>query len=169
MQDGDRPAVGVFCVIAESGKREESLCRRALGFGEGSVKCRIQNIMRYKKTAALAAVPVLVLVLVVIVALGSNPAGKNAVENDLAEMNTEENGDVESSPAHGIDATDTVAQQTGQNGAGDATDQQGQTASIAVRPAVITDQMVCDITGPILDYADENILIFHHYFGLFVI
>ncbi len=139
-----------------------------LGFGEGSVKCRIQNIMRYKKTAALAAVPVLVLVLVVIVALGSNPAGKNAVENDLAEMNTEENGDVESSPAHGIDATDTVAQQTGQNGAGDATDQQGQTASIAVRPAVITDQMVCDITGPILDYADENILIFHHYFGLFV-
>lgn len=128
------------------------------GFGEGSVKCRIQNIMRYKKTAALAVVPVLVFVIVVLVALGSNPTGKRAVEN----------GDMESSPAYGMDATGTVAQRTGQNGVGDSTDQQGQAAAITVQPAVITDQMVCDIEGPILDYADEDILIFHHYFGLFV-
>lgn len=138
------------------------------GFGEGSVKCRIQNIMRYKKTAALAVVPVLVFVIVVLVALGSNPTGKRAVENDLAEKNFVENGDMKSNPAYGMDATGTVAQRTGQNGVGDSTDQQGQAVAITVQPAVITDQMVCDIEGPILDYADEDILIFHHYFGLFV-
>lgn len=155
-----------------------------LGFGEGSVKCRIQNIMRYKKTAALAAVPVLVPVIVVIVALGSNPAGnraeegrfaeKNIVENGTVEKNIVENGAVESSTVENgnaidsIDTMSTVTQQNDQNGESDTTQQQGQAAGSTVQPAVITDQMVCDIEGPILDYADENTLIFHHYFGLFV-
>ena len=37
-----------------------------------------------------------------------------------------------------------------------------------VSPAVVTDQMVCDIDGPVLDYADHKTLIFHHDFGLFI-
>ncbi|MDE7416684.1 MAG: M56 family metallopeptidase [Lachnospiraceae bacterium] len=125
-----------------------------LGFGEGNVKCRIQNIMRYKKTAALIAVPVLALVIVVSVALGSNPAEKSISEDDPKENSIEGNHSA---------VNDANIQQTDQNGESAAAD-----ASIAVKPAVITDQMVCDIDGPILDYADENILIFHHYFGLFV-
>ena len=125
-----------------------------LGFGEGNVKCRIQNIMRYKKTAALIAVPILALVIIVSVALGSNPAEKSISEDNSIENSMEEKHSV---------VNDANIQQTDQNDESAAAD-----ASIAVKPAIITDQMVCDIDGPILDYADENILIFHQYFGLFV-
>lgn len=172
-----RAAYSASLLNLASGKRV--FAGALTGFGESNVKCRIRNIMRYKKTAALAAVPVFLLVIVVIVALGSNPAEENVGEDGLAEINTAENGAaenniaenslVESSTAENDTAImDTDARQTFQSGESTAADPQEQTASIAVQPAVITDQMVCDISGPILDYADKDILIFHHYFGLFV-
>lgn len=45
-----------------------------LGFGEGNVKCRIKNIMHYKKTALFVSIPVLAVVVLVSVACASNPA-----------------------------------------------------------------------------------------------
>lgn len=156
-----RAAYSASLLNLASGKR--IFAGALTGFGESNVKCRIRNIMRYKKTAALAAVPVFLLVIVVIVALGSNPTETNAGEDGLAESGTAEGGAaesniVENSPAESSPAENGTAMMN--------TDV--QPASIAVWPAVITDQMVCDMAGPILDYADKDILIFHHYFGLFV-
>ncbi|MCM1181966.1 MAG: M56 family metallopeptidase [Roseburia sp.] len=44
-----------------------------LGFGEGNVRCRIKNIMRYKRTAAFIGLLALAVVAIVFVVLGSNP------------------------------------------------------------------------------------------------
>lgn len=140
-----RAAYSASLLNLASGKKVFAVA--PLRFGEGNVKSRIQNIMRYKKTAALAVIPVLVLVVIVSIALGSNPAEKNPAE---VENSSGENDEV-------MQPTD----QSEESGRTDA-------SSVSVTPAVITDQMVCDIDGPVLDYADENTLIFHHYFGLFV-
>jgi len=153
-----RAAYSASLLNLASGKRV--FAGAPLGFGEGNVKCRIQNIMRYKKTAALVAVPIVVLIIIVSIALVSNPAEKNPVEDDIAGNNIAENSIVANSSVE----NDEVMLPTSQNKEILRTD----AASIFVTPAVVTDQMVCDIDGPVLDYADENTLIFHHYFGLFV-
>lgn len=163
-----RAAYSASLLNLASGKRV--FAGAPLGFGEGNVKCRIQNIMRYKKTAALVAVPIVVLLIIVSIALGSNPVEKNPAEDDIAgniivenyiiENNTTENNIVANSSAENDKAMQ-PADQTEESARPDA-------AAVSVTPAVITDQMVCDIDGPVLDYADENTLIFHHYFGLFV-
>lgn len=163
-----RAAYSASLLNLASGKRV--FAGAPLGFGEGNVKCRIQNIMRYKKTAALVAVPIVVLIIIVSIALGSNPveknpaeddiAGNTIVENKVAENNTAENDTV----ANSYSENDEAMQPANQTEESDRTD----AAAVSVTPAVITDQMVCDIDGPVLDYADENTLIFHHYFGLFV-
>ncbi len=53
---------------------------------KSSVKSRIKNIMRYKKTAAFVAVPAFVLVGTVLVALGSNPAGDGGTKKDGSQI-----------------------------------------------------------------------------------
>ncbi|MDE7477927.1 MAG: hypothetical protein K2M91_08245, partial [Lachnospiraceae bacterium] len=110
-----------------------------LGFGEGNVKCRIQNIMRYKKTAALIAVPVLALVIIVSVALGSNPTNNNSEENDINKQQ-----------------------------ATSSTSNSDNVEIIPVTSAVVTEETIFGADGPRLDYADENMFIFHGDFGLFV-
>lgn len=39
--------------------------------------------------------------------------------------------------------------------------------TVSVVPPIVTPEMPCGVDGPILDYADEHLIIFHDYFGLF--
>lgn len=125
-----------------------------LGFGEGSVKSRIKNIMRYQKTAVLAAVPLFALVAAVTVALGSNPAGSGA-----ADQNTDVRRGSE---------VDETSEESSVQEPSISPESENSAERIGLLAAVVTDQMVCDIEGPILDYADGETLIFHDDFGLFV-
>lgn len=115
-----------------------------LGFGEGNVKCRIKNIMRYKKTAAFITVPVLAAVIFVSVVLGSNP-GKTEKKKHTAEN---------------------VQTATQQESTASAREE-----SPSVQAPVVLDGTVCDENPPILDYVDEkdgSRFVFHCSFGLFV-
>lgn len=147
-----------------------------LGFGEGSVKSRIKNIMRYQKTAVFVAVPGFVLVGIVLVALASNPARDSAVSAD-GNQNEEESGDswgshMDEKPRgeelHRESAADEQKQNAASRASSGAAEAEGSGERMMVSPAVVTDQMVCDIDGPVLDYADHKTLIFHHDFGLFI-
>lgn len=141
-----RMAYSASLLNLASGKR--IFAGAPLGFGEGSVKSRIKNIMRYKNTAVIAAVPLLVLVAAVTVALGSNPAGGRAADQNANTIGGE-------SGAHRDSEMDESLQEN-------------SAEQVALSAAVVTDQMVCDIEGPVLDYADGETLIFHDDFGLFV-
>lgn len=134
-----RAAYSASLLNLASGKR--IFAGAPLGFGEGSVKSRIKNIMRYKKTAVIAAVPLLALVAAVTVALGSNPVGGSAADQNVEARRGSE-----------------ADEESGESSA----------KQIALVAAVVTDQMVCDIEGPVLDYADGERLIFHNDSGLFV-
>lgn len=147
-----------------------------LGFGEGSVKSRIKNIMRYQKTAVFVAVPGFVLVGIVLVALASNPARDSAVSAD-GNQNEEESRDswgthINEKPRgedwHRESAADEQKQNAASQASSGAAEAEGNGERMMVSPAVVTDQMVCDIDGPVLDYADHKTLIFHHDFGLFI-
>ena len=147
-----------------------------LGFGEGSVKSRIKNIMRYQKTAVFVAVPGFVLVGIVLVALASNPARDSAVSAD-GNQNEEESRDswgthINEKPRgedwHRESAADEQKQNAASQASSGAAEAEGSGERMMVSPAVVTDQMVCDIDGPVLDYADHKTLIFHHDFGLFI-
>ena len=147
-----------------------------LGFGEGSVKSRIKNIMRYQKTAVFVAVPGFVLVGIVLVALASNPARDSAVSAD-GNQNEEESRDswgshMDEKPRgeelHRESAADEQKQNAAFQASSGAAEAEGSGERMMVSPAVVTDQMVCDIDGPVLDYADHKTLIFHHDFGLFI-
>lgn len=146
---------------------------------KSSVKSRIKNIMRYKKTAAFVAVPAYVLVGTVLVALGSNPAGDGGMKKDGSQIG-EENGDsAGSNMAGNLRGNDLLQENAGDghnlNADVQAPSDPSESAEsgdggerINVSPAVVTNQMVCDIDGPVLDYADAETLIFHHHFGLFI-
>lgn len=119
-----------------------------LGFGEGNVKYRIKNVMRYKKTAVFIAVPVLAVVVLVLIVLGSNPA-----------------------------KTERKGQQSGGNVPADTQQETQSTVSvqpgddIPVSVPAVSPEAVCDQDGPILDYVNEEDggrFVFHCSSGLFV-
>lgn len=78
-------------------------------------------------------------IVIVLAAFGHSPAGDSAAKKDGISIG-EENNDFRGSSGE----------------------------QISVSSAVVTDQMVCDMEGPVLDYADGETLIFHHNYGLFI-
>ncbi len=54
-----------------------------LAFGEGNVKNRVKNVMKYKKPAVITAVVAVSVVIVLICTMGSNPANVESVETQV--------------------------------------------------------------------------------------
>lgn len=54
------------------------------------------------------------------------------------------------------------------NGADSMTETADKGESLEILPAQPDEETVCGADGPLLDYADENVLVFHDYYGLFV-
>lgn len=144
-----------------------------LGFGEGNVKPRIRNVMRYRKKAAWIAVPALAAVVFVSVALGSNPSRSNAEEAKRADSRKQETlqreddflGVQQSSDSEGaavgIRHPDGIAGSQGSSGV-------SLGENVPVTKPVITHETIYGTDPPELDYIDEKTVIFHGYFGLFV-
>lgn len=134
-----------------------------LGFGEGNVKCRIKNVMRYQKAATWIAIPVLSVIVILFVVLGSNPVKRN-----LDEFNQQSNllGGREGMTSN----ADGDGGVSGQFTDGDMGDEGGSfdVREIPVTRPVITEETIYGADPPELDYADGKTIIFHGYFGLFV-
>lgn len=155
-----RTAYSVSLLTMAGGRRV--FAGAPLGFGEGSVKCRIKNIMRYKKTAAFIAVPVLAVIILVIVALGSNPKSgqeTSGTEPSKAEVSgTDTNAALQPADADGESGSADIAKETLSEDA----------IPVTITKPLVTKRTIFGADGPILDYGDEERLIFHDYFGLFV-
>ncbi len=95
-----------------------------LAFGEGDVKERVRNIMKYKKPAAAAIAAAAVLVVLLAAVLVSNPDGKNKKdmlnnEKDAEQENAEaqENPDVQQNAgAQAVESQNLSGQQTDDSG-----------------------------------------------------
>ena len=166
-----------------------------LGFGEGNVKPRIRNVMRYRKKAAWIAVPALAAVVFVSVALGSNPSRSNAEEAKQADgrkqetlqrehglLGVQQPSDLDGAAAgtrHEAGRRDGISGNDSESAAGDLrqpdsmTDSQGSSGvsmgeNVPITKPVITRETIYGTEPPELDYIDEKTVIFHGYFGLFV-
>lgn len=128
-----------------------------LAFGEGNVKERIVNIVRYKKPAAIAVGGATVLVIGAIFVLAGNPV----VEE------TQKDRSVKTEEATGIDvSTDTEYLSSSANSLEATTVYEYEIIDI-ITPTITADMPV-GADGTVMDYADGKIIIFHDYFGLFV-
>lgn len=160
MGAGLRAAYSASLLTMASGRKV--FAGAPLGFGEGNVKRRIKNLMRYKKTAVFIAAPVLAVIIIVVIALGSNP--KSGQETDGTEPSKAAVSGTDSNAASRF--ADAAAE-------GGRTDIAEEVLPDGVEPVTITKPVITKETifgadGPILDYGDEDRLIFHDYFGLFV-
>lgn len=142
-----------------------------LGFGEGNVKCRIKNIMRYQKAAAWIGIPVFIVIVILFVVLGSNPAGRTLHEwnqGGTKMKGSQQSGDTGrgegTSPNGGGDGG--IGGQLTDGDIGE--DSSSGAVQIPVTRPVITDETMYGADPPELDYADGKIVIFHGSFGLFV-
>lgn len=139
-----------------------------LAFGEGNTKGRITHIMRYKKPALAGAIVAAGALAVLAAALLTDPKSTSQLEKveDLS---------------MGLAAEEEVAQVAGQqtseigNAADSAASQAQRVDStkipygeVELEPPVLELGMVMGSDGVQLDYADEDRIIFHDWFGMFV-
>lgn len=101
-----------------------------LAFGEGDTRSRIQNILRYKRTAGVVAGVVVVFIMVLCAVVLTEP------EEVRAEANL---------PGISEEAEE-----------------------IPITHPVMSQDIISGADGPILDYASEDTVVFHDYYGLFV-
>lgn len=113
-----------------------------LAFSEGNPKGRIQNIMRYKKP--LMGVSIVAVIALAVLAIG-------LLSNPVSEKQEESSGggeDIASSQAEESDSD--------------------WPKNVAITAPMLEADMPLGADNMILDYADDNVVIFHGYFGLFV-
>lgn len=125
-----------------AGRRRRSMI--PLAFGEGNIKGRVRNIIRYRKPLLAAGVFALVVAAALAVGLLTNPG---QAEGEVLPPGT---GPVQEEHTHGTDRMQETAEVI-----------QVQTPQLARGTPLGAD-------GAILDYADNGLIIFHGYFGLFV-
>lgn len=103
---------------------------------------KIKNIMNGKKWAVCIIVLVLALAAVLFIRFGSNSEEE---PQSVAEAPEEQDKVQENKESR----------------------QEAAPEELSVISPVITEEMPCGADGPILDYADDHLFIFHDYFGLF--
>lgn len=127
-----------------------------IAFSEGNIEGRIRHIMKYKKP--LTATVVLAVVLIIILAAGllTSPRSRSEEESrsDGQKVTSKESlpevtsGDLTEEKSH-------------------APEMKEETNSGIVLPTFSLDSQLGE-NDAVLDYVDENIVIFHGYFGLYV-
>lgn len=138
-----------------------------LAFGEGDIRGRIKHIMGYRKASAAAAIAPVVLTGILAAVLLVSPR-KEAEES---------NGDFQQDPLapelmeeEGMSEGDTglVDSQTPVGGEGEFSFQVAYRDIISCPVPVMTGDTSLGADGAILDYADEDKIVFHGYFGLYI-
>lgn len=160
----------------ERGAYAESLLRLTCGagypagaplaFSEGNTEGRIRNIMKYKKPMAFVSGLALVLLAVLAAVLLTSPgaeAGGNGENVNGENMNGGEIAGMEDSDRKedGNGGPETDGRDS------EKVETVKRTELESVRPDVSRNTLL-GVEGVILDYADEDILVFHDYFGLYV-
>ncbi len=113
-----------------------------LAFGEGNIKGRIKNVMNFRKPAFWVLVVAVIAVAVVCFCLMTNPATANISNNDVVDLSDIEEMNIGADEGSQTSLEPTVPELSPEQNAG---------ADMAE-----------------LDYASDNFVIFHGYFGLFV-
>lgn len=120
-----------------------------LAFGEGNTKGRVKNIIKYKKPLAITGAFALLATAALTLGLLTDPPGAEN-EPEQESMSVMSSGQDQMETTGEQSATfDTVAQ-------------------IEIQTPEISPDMTLGADGVFLDYADNGIIIFHDYFGLFV-
>lgn len=109
-----------------------------LAFSEGNTKGRIKHIMKYKKPAGLTAIFAAVLLVALAAALLTSPRAE--ADGDGGTVGGEDFEDVSSVKKTELECV----------------------------PPDVSGDAILGADGAILDYADENMAVFHDYFGLYV-
>lgn len=136
---------------------DHSLSGVPLAFGEGNTRGRIVHIMRYRKPALAAAVVAVGALVVLAAALLTDP--KSAVKlSGISELSA-------ALPEEQEEAEGRVVFRTAD---GQITDFPAAYDEVEVTPPALSLGMTLGSDGVQLDYADESLLIFHDWFGLFV-
>ncbi len=121
-----------------------------LAFGEGNVKGRIKNIMQYKKPLFFTGIFAGILIVTLFLGLLTNP-----VTTDISEeTNTEKEKE-------SVILQETTKEIT-------VLGQEELPIEIEITMPQIMPDMIVGADGVYLDYAQNEIIIFHDYFGLFI-
>lgn len=129
--------------VAVGGMR---VTKSTVSFGDGSKKERIKNIMNYKKPPMWIGSIAILLLTILSIGLLTNPIKQNEDNQEMNEVIQNEDKKEVTEPTETVNKVD----------------------SIAITPPSIQKGMILGADGAILDFANEDLVIFHGYFGLFV-
>ncbi len=157
-----------------------------LAFGEGNIKGRIKNVLNFRKPSAWVIVVAVALVLTLTVGFAANKADEHAGEQNGEQVGgltggqsggqtVEQNGEHAGGQAEGQSGEHAEGQAAGQTGEQaevlDETQSGSATAdvtSIVLSTPKLSPEQIIGADMAELDYASDDIVIFHSYFGLFV-
>lgn len=125
-----------------------------LAFGKGSTKERIVNIMKYKKPLTFVIILAMIAMIALTAGLLTNPKSEN----------TSEIGNFQNKEADNQETNNQKLQNQETENQADSPDVE----IIPIRQPVIYSDTSLGADGAELHYADDNLIIFHGYFGLFV-
>ena len=131
-----------------SGKRR--LMGAPLAFGEGNVKTRIRNIVKYKKVWKVVSVVAVLVVAVLAVGFLTKHNEVTTLEQVNSVVMAEESKSDNISSEQNSDLLPESAVQ------------------VPITKPVLTEETAEGVAGVFLDYASESMLIFHDHYGLFV-
>lgn len=113
-----------------------------VAFGEGDTKSRIKNILKYKRTVKVVALGAVAVIAVLCAVLLTDPKSEQTVP-ESSEQITTMSPEVSESTVGAVDSPQNIEIE-------------------------VTDATIAGPDGPILDYASEDMIIFHDWYGLFV-
>jgi beta-lactamase regulating signal transducer with metallopeptidase domain len=130
-----------------------------LAFGEGNIKSRIKNVLSFKKPAIWGVIAAIIFAAALIIGFATNRANdtvsghqSNALQNDTLTSNTLQSDTLENSESNQISQPNIPNKRVLE----------------PTTPEWSPKQSIDTVGMPELDYASNDIIIFHGYFGLFV-
>ncbi len=167
-------------LLMASGTKRFQWAGMPISFGEGDMKRRITNILKYKRTLSFVAMAAVVIVIVLACLLLTSP--KNRVPLEQSQGDIMEEVSREQSQDDGVD--EVLLEQNQGDAAGEIPREPGQVDAdgegvqkfilpedaemVEITVPVVTENTEPGADCPILDYASEEMLVFHDYYGLFV-
>lgn len=145
-----------------------------LAFGEGDTRGRIKHIMGYRKAAAAAALAAVALTGILAAVLLASPreAAGEGEPIQFSSLPKEEADLLQDSQPMGLTGENPsgtgMEQRTADNGGQEFSFQVAYRDVVSCPAPVMTGNTSLGADGAILDYADEDKMIFHGYFGLYV-
>ncbi|MBQ7775261.1 MAG: M56 family metallopeptidase [Lachnospiraceae bacterium] len=144
-----------------SGKRV--LLGAPLAFGEGNVKGRIRNIVKYKKVWRIVSVAAIVVI--AILAVGFLTQTNATTTLAKPEGGEPDNAKEEQNPEN-TQEPESTKEPIGQEKEPFSLPEGA--VQVAITKPILTEETENGIEGPYLDYASESMIIFHDHYGLFV-